>query len=261
MNTINLLGIPFDAHSSFMRGPALAPDKIREALHSDSSNYFNEAGQDVSKLLADKGNLPPVIPYQGLKKEISKQYTTDQKWLFLGGDHSISYATMSAVAEHFSKISILHLDAHSDLYDEFDGNRFSHACPFARIMEEGKVEKLVQVGIRTLNQHQKEQAEKFGVEINPMNSWTENLVVDLAGPVYLSLDMDVLDPAFAPGISHYEPGGASTRQLINFLQRHQHLNFVAADLVEYNPRRDSNDLAAFVAAKLVKELVGVLTYS
>ncbi len=260
MNNVNLLGIPFDANSSFMRGPALAPDKIREALHSDSSNYFNETGQDVSQLLVDKGNLPPIVPYHGLKNELLKQYSATEKWLFLGGDHSISYPAVSAVTSHIPKISILHLDAHSDLYDQLDGNRFSHASPFARIMEEGKVERLVQVGVRTLNAHQKEQAEKFGVEIISMNEWADNLVVDLDGPVYLSLDLDVLDPAFVPGVSHYEPGGATTRQLINFLQRHKHLNIIAADIVEYNPRRDYNDVTAFVAAKLVKELVSVLSF-
>lgn len=259
MHNVHLLGIPFDANSSFMRGTSLAPDKVREALHSDSSNYFNEAGQDVSALLNDRGNLPPVVPYLGLQKEIWKLYTPDHKWLFLGGDHSISFPTISAVSEHFDSLSILHLDAHPDLYDELDGNRFSHASPFARVMETGKVRQLKQLGIRTLNEHQKKQAEKFGVEIIPMNAWSEDLRVEMDGPVYLSLDLDVMDPAFVPGISHFEPGGLTSRQLINFLQRHKHLNIVAADLVEYNPRRDVNDVTAFTAAKLLKELVFLLS--
>lgn len=259
MNPINLLGIPFDANSSFMRGPAQAPPLIRKALHSDSSNYYNEGGQSVSDLINDRGDIPAVVPYQGLQKELAKVYTPGDKWIFLGGDHSVTYPILQVVASHHPKLSILHLDAHSDLYDELDGNRLSHACPFARIMEDGLAQSLTQVGIRTLNKHQKEQAEKFIVDIIPMNKWTDDLTVNLEGPVYLSLDIDVLDPAFAPGISHYEPGGATTRQVIDFIQRHKHLNIVAADIVEYNPVRDVNDMTAFVAAKFLKELVGVMS--
>jgi len=259
MNPIQLLGIPFDANSSFMRGPAEAPAKIREAFHSDSSNYFNEFGQNVNDLLNDLGDIPAMVPYQGLSKEITRVYSPASKWLFLGGDHSVSYPIIKAISAHHPELSILHLDAHSDLYDELDGNRFSHACPFARVMEEKFAQNLTQVGIRTLNAHQKIQAEKFGVRIISMSQWAENLTIEINGPVYLSLDIDVLDPAFAPGISHYEPGGASTRQLINFLHRHRHLNIIAADLVEYNPRCDVNNMTAYVGAKLVKELVGVLS--
>ncbi len=261
MSAINLLGIPFDANSSFMRGPAQAPPLIRKALESDSGNYYNEAGQQVANLLKDKGDIPAIVPYRDLAAEISKIYTPSEKWIFLGGDHSVTYPILQALAPHHSKLSILHLDAHSDLYDELDGNRYSHACPFARIMENGLAQHLTQVGIRTLNAHQKEQASKFQVEIIPMSKWTEELTVTIDGPVYLSLDIDVLDPAFAPGISHYEPGGASTRQVISFIQRHQHLNIIAADIVEYNPLRDLNEMTAFVAAKFLKELVGALTVS
>ncbi|WP_416866528.1 MAG: agmatinase [Imperialibacter sp.] len=259
MKPINLLGISFDANSSFMRGPAQAPPLIRKALHSDSTNYFNEAGQNVKDLLNDAGDILPIIPYNALQKEISKIYTVSEKWIFLGGDHSVTYPILQAVAPHYPKLSILHLDAHSDLYDELDGNRFSHACPFARIMENGLAQSLTQVGIRTLNKHQKEQAERFNVSIIPMNKWTEDMTIDIGGPVYLSLDIDVLDPAFAPGISHYEPGGATTRQVVDFIQRLKHLNIVAADIVEYNPVRDVNEMTAFVAAKFLKELAGIMS--
>lgn len=261
MNPIQLLGVQFDANSSFLRGPAQAPQPIRKALHSDSTNYYNEAGQNVMDLLHDAGDIPAVVPYDALRHEIAKRYDPTAKWIFLGGDHSVTYPILQAVSPHHPRLSILHLDAHSDLYDELDGNRFSHACPFARIMEDGLAAQLTQVGIRTLNKHQKEQAERFAVRIIKMSEWTEELVVGLNGPVYLSLDIDVLDPAFAPGISHYEPGGASTRQVVNFLQRHRHLQIVAADIVEYNPVRDVNDLTAFVAVKLLKELVGVMSHS
>lgn len=115
--------------------------------------------------------------------------------LSLGGDHSVTYPIMRAYAEHFTDINILHIDAHFDLYDSFKGNKLSNACPFARIMEEGLCKRLVQIGIRTLNAHQREQAAKFGVEMIEMQDC--KALPDFDGPVYLSLDIDGINPAFA----------------------------------------------------------------
>ena len=86
----------------------------------------------------------------------------------LGGDHSITFPIVKAFARRHPELTIFHFDAHPDLYDEFEGNRLSHACPFARIMEAGLAKRLVQVGIRTMNRHQREQAERFGVEVVEM---------------------------------------------------------------------------------------------
>jgi arginase family enzyme len=147
----------------------------------------------------------------------------------------------------------LHFDAHPDLYDEFLGNRHSHASPFARIMEEGLAKRLVQVGIRTVNGHQREQAERFGVEFVEMRNWRDDLTLDFDSPVYISFDLDALDPAFAPGVSHREPGGLSTRQAIGVIQRLR-AKVVGADIVEFNPRMDPAQITAVVCAKLLKEI-------
>jgi len=157
-------------------------------------------------------------------------------------------------------LTILHLDAHPDLYDELDNNRVSHACPFARIMEAGLAQRLVQAGIRTLNGPQKAQAERFGVEIIEMRDWQPGMLLNLAGPLYLSLDMDALDPAFAPGVSHHEPGGFSTRQVIQIIQEID-VPLVGADIVELNPVRDPLGVTTAVAAKLLKEIVSKLLTS
>src|SRR5206468_1983934 len=115
--------------------------------------------------------------------------------LVLGGDHAVTVPVMRAFAKHYRNLNVLHFDAHPDLYDEFQGNRYSHACPFARIMEEGLVSRLVQVGIRTLNGHQREQVSRFAVEVIEMREWRDDLSFDFEGPVYISLDIDGLDPA------------------------------------------------------------------
>jgi agmatinase len=259
---ISVVGIPFDEFSSYLRGSALAPAKIRESFHSDSTNYFTESGLDLrpGSIWTDKGDLSlpgGIAAISSIESEISKILSETKQVLSLGGDHSISYPIVKAVSKKYKPLSILHLDAHADLYDEFEGNKYSHACPFARIMEEGLAGRLVQVGIRTLNQHQREQAKKFGVEVIEMKNWTREMRFTFEGPVYVSLDLDAIDPAFAPGLSHHEPGGFTSRELISILQNID-AEIVGADIVELNPTRDINDMTAMLAAKLFKEMLDLM---
>jgi arginase family enzyme len=162
---------------------------------------------------------------------------------------------VKAVGQRHPGLTIFHFDAHPDLYEEFEGNRLSHACPFARIMEAGLAKRLVQIGIRTLNGHQREQAEKFGVEVVEMRGLPAYGKLKATGPVYITFDMDVLDPGFAPGVSHREPGGISVREAIAHLHAIEG-EIVGADLVEYNPVRDIGGMTAIVAAKILKEILG-----
>jgi len=259
---IGVVGITFDEFSSFLHGPEKAPPLIRHAFHSDSSNYFTESGVDLKghpgwRDLGDMHLPSGKEAIEAISIGIEQSLTVNDKILSLGGDHSVTYPIVKAIARRYPKLNILHLDAHPDLYDQFEGNRFSHACPFARIMEEGLASRLVQVGIRTMNSHQKNQAERFGVEVFEMSDWQSYREVKFDGPVYISLDLDALDPAFAPGVSHYEPGGFSTRELIFILQGIQ-AEVIGADLVEYNPTRDTSGVTAMVAAKLFKELLDVM---
>ena len=172
--------------------------------------------------------------------------------LALGGDHAVSFPLLRGYGD--PGLTVLHLDAHPDLYEELDGDRLSHACPFARTLEEGRIARLVQVGIRTLNPHQRAQAERFGVEMVEMRDWQPGMDLRLTGPLFLSLDLDALDPAFAPGVSHHEPGGFSTREVLQMIQTLP-MPLVGADLVEFNPVRDPSGITAALAAKLVKEIV------
>lgn len=250
-----LLGIPFDTKSSFLRGPALAPDLIRQTFHNGSSSYVAENGLDVREDLAltDLGNLDPAS-YEGLFPQLQEKLHPSSPTLTLGGDHSITYLIVKALREKRGPFDLLLFDAHTDLYDEFEGDRFSHACPFARIMEEGLVERLVQVGIRTVSQHQREQAEKYGVEIILMRELERLQELSFSQPLYLSIDLDGFDPAYAPGVSHHEPGGLVPREVINYLHQLS-APLVGADIVEFNPVRDHVGITAALAAKLMKEVL------
>jgi len=190
-----------------------------------------------------------------IEEAIQKLLVSGTAPVSLGGDHSITYPILKAFSRHHAGLTIVHFDAHPDLYDQFEGDRFSHACPFARIMEERMAKRLIQIGIRTLTQHQREQAEKFGVEIIQMSRLPACDQLKVRGPVYVSFDMDVLDPAFAPGLSHREPGGMSVREAIAHLHAIEG-TIVSADIVEYNPEQDVAGMTAIVAAKILKEILG-----
>ena len=254
MQAIRIQGILFDEKSSYQQGPALAPHLIREALHCGSLNYSSELGFETDdNRIIDKGDFE-IADYFDIEKITGDHLSDGTGVLTLGGDHSITYPIIKAHHEYYPKLDILHIDAHSDLYHEFEGDPHSHACPFARIMENGYAQKLVQVGIRTINPHQQAQADKFGVEIHEMKNLDLSTIPTFENPVYISLDLDGLDPAYAPGVSHHEPGGLSTRQVIDIIHSIKG-TVIGADIVEYNPNRDFQNMTAFVAAKLMKEIL------
>jgi arginase len=259
---VTVVGMPSDENSSSMRGAALAPARIRETLHSGATNLCAENGIDLGTepRWRDLGDLElgqGAAALEQIEAAVGSLLDRDVYVLALGGDHAITYPILRAYGARYNQLNILHLDAHPDLYDEYEGNRLSHACPFARIMEEKLVSRLVQVGIRTMNPHQRAQAERFGVEVIEMRQWDPRLKLEFRGPLYLSIDLDVLDPAFAPGVSHHEPGGLSTRELLSLLQGLQ-TPIVGADIVELNPGRDSMGIATAAAAKLAKEMVACM---
>ncbi len=259
---IAILGIPFDLNSSFLRGPALAPPRIREALYSESANMWTENGIDLDvadrwKTVGDLVFSNNKVAFEEIESALGEILKRDARALSLGGDHSITYPILKAYAREYSQLNIVQFDAHPDLYDHLDGHRLSHACPFARIMEDGLVRRLIQIGIRTITGHQRQQAERFGVEVIEMRDLSPVARLTFDGPVYVSFDMDCLDPAYAPGVSHYEPGGLSTRSALSMIQDLK-AEIVGADIVEYNPLRDPLGITAMVAAKLLKEILSLM---
>ena len=257
---LKLLGIPYDENSSFMQGPCLAPNLIRQMDTDGSANPYAESGQLIKQDVSyqDLGDieltgLDSQQAYIKTKEVIAKQLEQQYKVISLGGDHSVSFPLLEMYAQIYPGLNVLHFDAHADIYDNFDDNPFSHASPFARLMETKSIAKLTQVGIRTLDKHQRQQIKKFNVDVIEMKDFNFDFIKELKGPLYISIDLDGLDPAFAPGVSHHEPGGLSTRELIRCIQDIQ-VPIVGADIVEYNPKRDINNMTAMVAYKLFKEL-------
>lgn len=253
-----IIGIRYDENSSFTKGAADAPPQIRAALRSDAWNLTTENGTDLSddSTFFDAGDIEPVAGSDMQTLIENSIYTLIADGLTpisLGGDHSITHPIVRAFARKYKDLSVLHFDAHPDIYDSYQNNRNSHASPFARIMEQKLVKRLVQVGIRTFTAHQREQVKRFGVESIEMRNVTPDLQLEFDSPVYISFDIDALDPAFAPGVSHREPGGLTTRQAIDLIQRLKG-KVVGADIVEFNPRMDPIHVTGTVCAKLFKEI-------
>ena len=253
-----LVGIPYDASSSFRRGAAAAPDEIRRALRSESSNSWSEALIDIAnpERLGDVGDLDVSNAErvrESIERGIRDVIAIGRRPISLGGDHSITYPIMRGFGILSKTLTVLQIDAHGDLYSSFQGDRYSHACPFARIMEDGLIKRLVQVGVRTMNDEQRRNAERFGVETIDMRAWTAGARPQLSGAIYVSLDLDGIDPAFAPGVSHREPGGLTVREVVSLIQSLPG-DIAGADVVEFNPSEDLPGMTAPVCAKLVKEL-------
>jgi len=258
---VRLIGLPTDSHSSFLRGAAAGPGAIRAALASDHANRAAENGRElgVDIPFEDMGDLPlredmddPAL----IRAAICNAVEAGAVPISLGGDHMVTGPIVAALAAAHGPLNVLHFDAHPDLYDDYEGDPFSHASPFTRIMEGGHAGRLVQFGIRTMNVHCRAQADRFGVEVIEMRGFSPERVPIPDAPLYISVDLDGFDPAFAPGVSHHEPGGPSVREFLQVLHRVTG-PIVGADIVELNPVRDINGVTATLAAKLVKELAAL----
>jgi agmatinase len=261
---IDLIGLPTDVHSSYLRGPAQAPPLIRAALFNDAYGSASERGVEIADIqFVDWGNLD-LSEEAGddarIRDFVARSLSDGAVPISLGGDHAVTYPILQSIAAYHGPVDILHFDAHPDLYDTYEGDKRSHASPFARIMEDRLAASLTQVGIRTLNRHLREQAKRFGVTIHAMTDlppgWGVARPFKFLRPLYVSIDLDGFDPAYAPGVSHHEPGGLTPRDVIDCLLRLDG-KLVGADVVELNPKHDINGMTAILAAKLVKELAAL----
>jgi arginase len=264
INMIGLIGLPFDKNSSYIRGTAKAPPVIRQALWSESSNSWTETGINLSNdgMITDLGDLDPNHPdeFNEIQRAITALLEKNLQPICLGGDHSITYPILRAMRQKYPRLGILHFDAHPDLYQNFENNPHSHASPFARALEEKLVDRLVQVGIRANTDHQREQIRKYKVETYEMKDWRDDFVFEFDMPVYISFDLDGLDPSCAPGVAHPEGGGLTVRQAVRIIQTLKG-KVVGADIVELYPDKDQLGITAAGTAKILKEIAGKIVAS
>lgn len=273
-----VMGVPFDGAVSCGKGSSLAPEKIRSL-----SRYLptiTEEGFDIGHLkVYDHGDVPVSLNWEAYYADVEKEafalFQSGKFCLFFGGDHSVTIPLSRAFGHHFKgkKIGIIHFDSHPDLCDEYDGHRWSHACPLRRAVEDVITPKdLAQIGIRS---YEKEEVAFYKAHpdllliraYDVFNEGFQSVCEKIKSKfrdydaLYISLDIDVLDPAFAPGTGTPEAGGLSSRelmQMIKFLM--SELPIVAMDLVEVSPPLDSvNHITSWAALKIVYEVFGKLS--
>ncbi|MUM77888.1 agmatinase [Pseudodesulfovibrio sp. F-1] len=260
---IALMGVPLDENSSYLRGAAAGAAAAIEAVWCESANLWTETGFDLGPVLERAGNVDfagtdsPAERMGRIAEAARDLGGSGRLPLFAGGDHSVTFPLVRGLREAVGEFDILHFDAHPDCYESFEGNAFSHASPFARIMEQGLCARLVSVGIRTATGHQREQRERYGIQWLEMRHRADWPVLSFSRPVYVSFDLDALDPAHAAGVSHHEPGGLTTREALAIIQAID-APLVGADVVELNPSRDRDGVTAMTAAKIIRELAGMM---
>ncbi|NIV94524.1 agmatinase [candidate division KSB1 bacterium] len=255
-------GLPDDSQSSYRYGCAKAPQRIRSAYNGHCYNATAELGISVEGRVADLGDLAPKPDWTQTRqtyREFAETLFRDGKIpFFAGGDHAVTVPILEALAVLKHPIHVVQLDAHPDLYPEFEGNRYSHACTAARILEMDHVHKLVQLGLRTLNKPQLSLAQKERERLKMARSKDFSdfreyyRYTEAKAPVYITLDMDVFDPAYTPGVSHPVPGGLSSRDILNFIHNLP-WRIVGMDVVEVNPDLDVNDQTSILAGRILHE--------
>jgi agmatinase/guanidinopropionase len=275
---VAIVGIPFDSGTSYRSGTRFGPRKIRESslILWGFNTTFGLAPAEALKII-DYGDVE-VIPVeisanmQAITDEVGAILDKGVTTISLGGDHSISLPLLRAHADKFGQLAVIHFDSHPDTWDcEFPGQPYSHGTPFRRAIEEGLIDTgaYVQVGIRgpISGADDLEQARQMGVRILTIDKVFEmgipsviqavhQIVGDRA--VYVSFDIDVLDPAFAPGTGTPEVGGLTSYQALQLVRGLHGLNLVGFDLVEVSPPYDHSDITSILAANLTFEFLSLL---
>jgi|TARA_B110000196_G_scaffold255381_1_gene225353 agmatinase len=261
-------GYPFDGTACFRKGTSEAPDAIRKNSYNFET-YLLELGIDLSDVSAnDWGNLEVTDNQdknEKLLEDLVLKIVNEGKFpIGLGGEHSLTPAAVKAVHTKYPNLAVVILDAHLDFRDQYEGNPKSHATVTKRVSEIVGVDNVRSIGIRSVSQSEITEARSVGLKFIE-SGWTElreylaDVIDDLDGPVYFSLDMDVIDPAFAPGVGTPEPFGMTPYEVI------QTINFfadriVGFDCVEVCPPHDNGNTSA-LAARLTRHLVGAVWQS
>jgi len=255
-----LLGIPMDYTVSLRPGSRNGPQQVRTISFGieDYSVYQKKSLADLN--FYDAGDL--VLPLGNVKgsmariEEAGRKIFADGKFpIFIGGEHLISYPLIKACYEQYPDLYVIHFDAHADLRRDYEGEEESHATVMRKVAEMLGPGRIYQFGIRSGIKEEfdfaKDYTHMFVDEIFP--SLRDAVLLLKNKPVYISLDIDVVDPAFAPGTGTPEPGGFTSKEILNAIRVMAPLNVVGMDLVEISPVNDQTDRTAILGAKIIRE--------
>jgi len=257
--TVVLFGAPLDLTESFRAGTAEAPQRIR-AVSDVLETFSPELDADLCDLrFADWGDLPltgtDIMAHwqDAIAATVERIARTEALPIMLGGEHTVTVGAVKALHLLFPDLAVLQLDAHTDLRDQYEGVAMSHATVMRRIAEEVGLGSIVQLGIRSGTR------DEFDMARGCLWSGRDLILRDSAlgavrrRPIYLTVDIDVLDPSCAPGTGCPEPGGATFSDVLSVVHSLRHAQVVGFDVTEVLPSADVNDITSIAAAKLVRD--------
>lgn len=261
-----IIGIPMDFTVSFRPGTRTGPQQIRTVSFGieEYSFYTNKDLRDFA--FFDGGDI--ALPFGNVTKsldiieQVANKIIKDNKFgIYLGGEHLVSWPLIKAYSDKYTDLAVLHFDAHADLRENYIGEINSHATVIRKVCEKIGGKNVYQFGIRSGDKLEYDYGKKHtNMFVNQILEPLENVIKILGErPVYITLDIDVVDPAFAPGTGTPEPGGCTSREIIEAVLAMGILNIVGMDIVEVSPINDPSDRTAILAAKLVRE--AILSYT
>ena len=270
-SSLNLLGIEFDATACFRKGAVDGPSALRQVSDGIES-YSPYLDRDLSSLtFYDLGNISTDVTFSVRQQweDLEHQFSQRIHWqdresqlLTLGGEHSISYFPIRTYLNQFNDLLLVHLDAHADLRDGYQGFHFSHASVMRRVLDHfGPRHELIQYGIRSGTREEYQWMKSSGTLIDSLEGFLCKIDnISENRPIYLTLDLDFFDPAYFPGTGTPEPGGETFHSFVKLVKILCRKNFVGADVVELAPSIDPTGNSSVFAAKVVRELIMALAW-
>lgn len=250
-----VFGLPYDRTSSFIPGSRFGPQYIRQCAENteDYSPYQDKSLLELK--ICDMGNIEFCSDdwLLQIEREVADVYDENKSIIFLGGEHTVTPLVIRAIKKTHQDFSLVQFDAHCDLRDEYLGEKFCHATAMRRAIDVLGADRIYQLGIRSGTKEEFETGKnlyKFKV-YEPLS----RIISDIKGPVYISVDIDVLDPGVMPAVSTPEPGGIAYRELVDSLMLFKDKKIIGADIVEYNPLAASPYASGSTAAELLRELI------
>ena len=277
---IAVVGIPFDAGTSYRPGARFGPSHIRESSRllrpynpaQDASPFAIAQVVDAGDIAVNPFNIEQAV--EQIEVGIDELLTDGKKLVTLGGDHTIAYPILKSLHKKHGPITVIHFDAHLDTWDTYFGAPLTHGTPFRRASEEGLIDltSCMHVGIRGPLYAETDLSDdrRLGFEVVTsvdMDNLGVPAIIERIrervgkNPVYVSIDVDVLDPAFAPGTGTPEMGGLSSREMLALIRSLEAVNLIGADIVEVSPQYDNAQITGFAAAHMAYELITIMARS
>ncbi|NCN65472.1 MAG: agmatinase [Candidatus Altiarchaeum hamiconexum] len=261
-----IFGMPFDSTTSFKPGTRLGPRAIRDASYN-LEFYSMALERSIGDIkIFDAGDTRFYTNPQHVISEISERIRelskSDKFIVGLGGEHTVSYGIVKALKEIYKDVAVIQFDAHADLRTKYGFEKFSHACVMNLIGNDIGFENIYQFGIRSSDEEEQKFAEK--TNFFPLHKYDTPQILEILDElnidkkVYLTIDIDVLDPAYAPGVGTPEPGGITSNDMFKILDSLKNFDIVGFDVVEVNPMIDVSGITAMTATKIIRE--GILSF-